>query len=162
MRSVGSLLSVLFLALPAQAGPDVAVLEIKQGEVLINTGHGFRVAESNDPLAQGARVLVRNNTTAVVNYIETGCTQTLAEPGLYVVKQEACVLGESNSFRGMFQNTVTETSRPIAVAPLVPAIAGAGAAGSGANAIVAIGFAGGVAGTFVATEFIFAAPVSED
>jgi hypothetical protein len=143
----------------------------------VNVGKGFQVAKPEMSLAEGDRLLVRENAAAVLSFAADDCFETLREPGLYIVKKKPCVAGETRVEQGAFNGKLSTSNAAIAVAPIAGAGAAAGAgagaaAGAGAVAagaaipsgglIASAGFVGTVGAAYVATTYFFPRPVSAD
>jgi hypothetical protein len=167
MRFSGFVLGVFLVVGQAQADPGIAMLETIEGEVFVNSGKGFQIAKPEMSLAEGNRLLVRENAAAILSFAADGCFQSLREPGLYIVKKESCVAGETRVERGAFNGKPATSNTGIAVTPIAGAGAAAGAAAAGAaipsgSIIASAGFAGTVGAAYVATTYFLRRPVSAD
>jgi hypothetical protein len=162
MRFSGFVLGVFLVVGQAQADPGIAMLETIEGEVFVNMGKGFQVAKPEMSLAEGDRLLVRENAAAVLSFAADGCFETLREPGLYTVKKEPCVAGETRVARGAFNGTLVTSNATATIAPIAGVGAAAGAAIPTTGVIAGAGFVGIVGATFVATTYFDRKPVSAD
>jgi hypothetical protein len=157
MRVCGLFLAGCVMIGQAHAAPGIAMLETVEGDVFINAGAGFEVAKGEMSLAEGDTLLVKENSGVVLNFASSGCFQSMREPGLYVIKNQPCVPGES---RVVTSNLTASTAPQIAA--LAPGATIATPALPSGTVMASLGIAGAIGAAFVASTFLLSDPVSAD
>lgn len=77
--------SALALAVaPAFAQQPVATLQVEAGTVMTSEGGEFRTANTGEALNPGERIMLSENSVAVVRY-PNGCVRRYDAPGVYPV-----------------------------------------------------------------------------
>ena len=85
--------SVGIMCSSAIAERNIAQVQTFQGKVLINQGKGFSVAKIGSTLKPGDKILISNESSAIVAY-ENGCQVSISEPKvLTVTKAAPCPAG---------------------------------------------------------------------
>jgi hypothetical protein len=93
MKNIGILFAgMLAMSVSSFASERAALLSDIGGKVLVNKGEGFVAARSDMVLSSGDRVLVGDESFAVLSY--NGCAVSLDRPAVIVVKgEEVCETG---------------------------------------------------------------------
>jgi len=92
MKKVSSIAVAALMMVSGVALAADATLGNIEGSVLVNAGQDYQAATSGMGLEDGNRVMVMENSTAVVRY-ENGCEQTIEGSVIYTVDGEACKTG---------------------------------------------------------------------
>lgn len=93
MNKISKLLAASALALacaPALAQETVATLQVEAGTVMTSEGGEFQTANTGEALSVGERLMLAENSVAIVRY-RNGCDRRYDAPGVYAVPNEnAC------------------------------------------------------------------------
>lgn len=87
MNKFAKLLTASALALavsPAFAQEPVATLQVEAGNVMTSEGGEFQTARTGEALNVGERIMLSENSVAVVRY-SNGCARRYDAPGVYPV-----------------------------------------------------------------------------
>jgi hypothetical protein len=116
-------------------------LQVMQGDVLVDQGEGLVPVKESAVIIPGSRVVMRDNSAAVLNYAEDQCFIRLAPASVINITEEApCANG---SFAATSRTTLIEPANGVyEVLPPPPPQAGVSALIAGGGFAATVAFVG--------------------
>lgn len=138
---LGSVSIALLALISLNAHVHAATVRAVQGQVLVNSGQGYRLVDGSIQLGPGATVVANPGALAQVVY-PSGCTVTVQPGSVYLIaSEEPCPSLAREQFQTNQANPskksegTTETAGPSGMSPTTLAL-GAAAIGAGAAAAI--------------------------